>query len=274
MTRLQLPHRVIEYAGRQIVQVPEQHLVAHAADMVARWRAGALDLPQNSVLEKNNNLPSGKGNFWREARRFPATIILIALSILGYGVIAFEPLQALAPMFTFYPLRLAPGGIVLLPLAEGLAAGQWWRLVSPAFLHFGVFHIVFNSLWLWELGRRVEFVYGFTRYLLFFFIAAIASNLGQHFWNDTAGIFGGMSGVVYALVGYIGVRQRLAPHPALMVPPAILAFMVGWLILCLTGVVDVFMAGGIANGAHVGGLVAGALAGLIHWRPRAHQGRN
>src|SRR5690606_25800074 len=125
-----------------------------------------------------------------------------------------------------------------------------WRLLTPAFLHFGFFHLLFNSLWMWDLGRRLELGLGWKHYLLFVLCSAVTANLTQYMWGGSA-LFGGMSGVVYALVGFIWLRQRFDASPVFAVPKSIIAFMLVWLVLCMTGVVDYFIAGSVANAAHV-----------------------
>ena len=83
-------------------------------------------------------------------------------------------------------------------LFDGMG-GQYWRLVTPVFLHFGWLHIAFNCLWLWELGGRVERVMGHVNMLLLFLAIAVVSNVCQFVFGG-AGLFGGMSGVVYGLM--------------------------------------------------------------------------
>ena len=76
--------------------------------------------------------------------------------------------------------------------------------------------------------------------------------------------------MVYALVGYIWIRQWLNPNPMLAVPRGIIIFMLAWLVLCFSGVIDYFLAGGIANGAHLGGLLVGMfIAGAFSLAKRA-----
>ena len=75
--------------------------------------------------------------------------------------------------------------------------------------------------------------------------------------------FGGMSGVIYGLLGYIWIRNLLAPHPLIALPKELIIFMIGWLFVCMTGILDVLLGVGIANAAHATGLLIGMLLGLV-----------
>ncbi len=140
--------------------------------------------------------------------------------------------------------------------------GQYWRLVTPVFLHFGWLHIVFNSLWLWDLGRRVEQVLGHFNMFMLFLVIAVVSNVSQ-FEFGGAGLFGGMSGVVYGLLGFSWVAPLLQPGWQIQPSSPIMLFMVGWLVACMAGMVEVLGFGAIANAAHVGGLLCGAVLGAV-----------
>ncbi|MEC9007701.1 MAG: rhomboid family intramembrane serine protease [Planctomycetota bacterium] len=134
--------------------------------------------------------------------------------------------------------------------------GQVWRLVTPAFLHFSIPHILFNLLYLRFLGGEVESKRGLARYLGLILLVAIVSNVGQYAITGSP-LFGGMSGVVYGVFGYILMRERFAPQQGLSMPPNTTVWLLGWFFLCLFGVI-----GGVANGAHAFGLASGLLAGL------------
>ena len=139
---------------------------------------------------------------------------------------------------------------------------QYWRLVTPILLHFGWLHITFNSLWLWELGSRTERAVGSLNTLGILLVIAVLSNVGQHVFGGP-GLFGGMSGVVYGLLGFAWVAPQLQPRWQIQPARPIMLFMVGWLLLCLFGVVEMLGFGSIANAAHLGGLVSGAVLGLL-----------
>src|SRR5690606_12726577 len=117
------------------------------------------------------------------------------------------------------------------------AEGQWWRLVSPMLLHFGILHLAMNGLWYWELGRRIELRQGPWRLLLLTLLFSLVSNLAQHFVGGPS-LFGGLSGVLYGLLGHVWLYQWLAPNPLFSLPRGVLAMMLIWLLVCLSGVVS------------------------------------
>lgn len=261
-----LPHRITDERDGQQLWVQDPALVEPLSDLVDRWLAGEVRL---EVAEPRAGRSSGGALSAAQVQQWPVTFALLVFSALGAGVgMRIFGTQWL-PLLTFQPLAWTPTGPEFGDWLSAMGRGELWRLLTPAFLHFGALHLVFNGMWLWFFGLRIEGVLGSRHYLLFFLGTAIAANFAQY--STGPSVFGGMSGVVYALIGYIWMRQKYDPHPALAVPPGIIGFMLLWLILCLTGVVDAFMAsGGVANGAHVGGLLAGmAWAILGSYRRRA-----
>ncbi|WP_261834281.1 rhomboid family intramembrane serine protease GlpG [Vibrio ishigakensis] len=131
---------------------------------------------------------------------------------------------------------------------------QVWRYFSHAVLHFSILHITFNLLWWWQLGGDIEQRLGKGRLLKIFLVSALLSGCAQY-WIEGAN-FGGLSGVVYALVGYFWVMTARAPQLGLIIQKPILVFMLIWLVL---GFVQPYMA--IANAAHLAGLFAGLMLG-------------
>lgn len=247
-----LQHRITEEDGQQCLAVVDAAVVPALQEFLDQYLQGQVEL---HPLANANAQPEHSGpTLLTQAAHVPVVVCLIILSGLGALLIESNLAKSWIHYFTFQDFV----GNTYIPLSDSLASGQLWRLLTPVFLHFSIFHVLFNSLWMWDLGRRLEFFLGRRHFLIFFVLAAIASNIVQYLWSGSAN-FGGMSGVVYALVGFIAVRQRLAPHPLVTVPPALIGFMLFWLVLCMTGAVDYFIAGSVANAAHLGGLVAGAV---------------
>ena len=132
-----------------------------------------------------------------------------------------------------------------------LRRGEVWRLFSPILVHFGIAHILFNMLWLRDLGCMFEARLKSWYFLVFVAVVAAASNLAQGVFGRTP-IFGGMSGVNYALIGYVWIRGRFDPGAGLHLDRQSLIFALIWFGLCFTNLL-----GPIANYAHGAGLVIG-----------------
>ena len=104
-------------------------------------------------------------------------------------------------------------------------------------MHFGWLHITFNMLWLWELGRRIELQGGSLHLLSVVFFIGVASNLYQAASTPLA-TFGGMSGVIYGLLGYCAVFSLISPQRALHLPKEIYIFMLVSLLIGYLGTVS------------------------------------
>jgi GlpG protein len=134
--------------------------------------------------------------------------------------------------------------------------GEFWRLLSPVFIHFGVLHLVFNMMWLYQLGSMIEARQSPLQLLLLVVVTGIISNLAQYIVAGPQ--FGGMSGVVYALAGYVWIRGKYDRASGLFLPQQSVTILLVWLAVCFTG-----MLGPVANFAHLGGLVSGMAIGRI-----------
>jgi GlpG protein len=139
------------------------------------------------------------------------------------------------------------------PLPE-VREGQVWRLITPIFLHLGFLHILFNMFWLHDLGSLIENRRGTGYFLAFILLAAIISNIVQYCVSGPN--FGGMSGVVYGLFGYVWMKGKFDPGDGIEMNPSTIIIMLGWFALCFTGIF-----GNVANWAHAGGLAVGTLWG-------------
>lgn len=242
-----VPHRIVENAGRQVLQVADRGHIAPIEALYRQWRAGEVTI--ELARRPRTASASAEVVFWRAA---PVTLVLAVVSIVVFLLTYVLGWRELEYLLHFLPLIPENGRLV-----QGEMGSQYWRLVTPAFLHFSWLHIVFNCLWLWDLGRRMEvFIGHFNMLMLCLFIAA-TSNACQAVYGHF-GLFGGMSGVVYGLLAFSWVAPLLQPAWPLQPPRAVMIMMLVWLVLCMVGVI-----GGIANAAHVSGLLLGGVLGAL-----------
>jgi len=151
--------------------------------------------------------------------------------------------------------RIDQSGTAARGLPE-ISRGEFWRLLTPVFVHFAVLHLLFNMLWLLDLGSMVEARQGTGRLGLLVVVIGVASNLAQYWVGGP--FFSGMSGVVYGLLGYIWMKGKFDPTSGLYLHPHTVAMMLIWFLVCLMGWVP-----NIANMAHAAGLGLGVVWGLL-----------
>ncbi|WP_127717276.1 rhomboid family intramembrane serine protease [Halobacteriovorax sp. HLS] len=132
-----------------------------------------------------------------------------------------------------------------------------WKLVTPVFIHFGIIHILFNMMWMKDLGKVVEAQRGGNFLIFFIFLVGAFSNAAQFF--SIGPNFGGMSGVIYGLLGYLWMNKRFNKNSEYSLAKQDIYIMVGWFFLCLSGALSF----SIANMAHAMGLSLGMLVGIF-----------
>jgi len=185
---------------------------------------------------------------------------------------AFDPKSLLVVPFTTFILIACIGiflaffagyaepifnALSIQQLSQLSSNNQWWRLFGPNFLHFGIAHIAFNLLWWWILGAKLERTFGSFWLIVLFVVSSLFANLTQLF--ATGPNFGGMSGVVYALFGFVWWIGYLRPGWGVSIPNGYIVFLLGWLALGFFNVLPVNM----ANQAHLFGLISGCLLALL-----------
>ncbi len=210
----------------------------HPRYQQAAWQTGEqINLPKSGGTIRNKLIDN--------ARHAPFTAIIFILCTLTYGL----------SLLGLFPAIYQ--GLTMQPLGVLLNTHEWWRLIGPVFLHFSALHFVFNLLWWATLGAQIERTLGVSMLLLVFVVSAIASNIGQLLVSGPN--FGGMSGVVYALLGFIWWVGWLKPSWGMTLPKAIVGFMLVWLVIGYADVLWVNM----ANTAHLVGLISGCLLAAL-----------
>ena len=153
-------------------------------------------------------------------------------------------------------------GWLLLSLDQ-VRSGQAWRLFTPTFLHFSLWHLLFNLLWLQDLGTVLEAKLGTARFAAVAALVALVSNLAQYAAGGAG--FGGMSGVIYGLFGYLWVRGKRDFRFGVAIAPLTSGLLLVFLALGIFGLL-----GPTANAAHFSGLLAG---GALGWLASRRPGR-
>ncbi|HXY24056.1 MAG TPA: rhomboid family intramembrane serine protease [Candidatus Acidoferrum sp.] len=184
---------------------------------------------------------------------FPITIGLIAINALVFAVMVLRGVSALDPT----PQDGIAFGADFGPLTFG---GQWWRLVTSMFVHFGAIHIGLNMWCLWNLGRAAERLMGRASYLLAYFVSGIFSSIASVYWNPMAAS-AGASGAIFGLAGVLVSYVYLKKTPShLQINKNMLGSLGTFIFFNL-----VYGAArpGISNAAHLGGLVMGLVVGAV-----------
>lgn len=209
----------------------------------ASWQAGKV---QAEPVYDDANQPAATANWWARAGWLTRLVALLCVAV--YAVLN------LSPATVFDILRYPP------ELTITSINGQWWRLLTPAILHFSLMHIAFNLLWWWELGGLVERGQSAARLLGITVVIALVSNAAQGM--EYGPKFGGLSGVIYGLLGYLWIYPLLNPAAGFRMRKEILWFMLGWLALGYTGLIDVIL-GPVSNIGHLSGLLVGMVLGAL-----------
>ena len=257
LQRMQVPHRVSEEQGEQVLWVPA-NISEDVRALYERFPTGDPDQQLDIPVAITTKRPG----FVEQLRHAKATAAVLLLSlIVGAVTLLGENLDTMR-WLTFLDFRVVGEYIHFTPLADSLAAGQWWRLVTPMLIHFGILHLAMNGMWYWELGRRIESRQGGINLIGLTLLFALVSNYAQFYFSGPT-LFGGLSGVLYGLLGHCWIFQLLSPNRAYRLPRGVLVMMLVWLLLCLSGLVSMIGFGEIANAAHVGGLLIGCFTGLL-----------
>lgn len=195
-------------------------------------------------------------------RRGGVTITLLLLCMAVAMITRLGEDQAILHWLLISGSEPEGGALFFWKSLDEVAAGQIWRLWSPVFLHFSLWHLLINLLWLQDLGGVLERAIGSGRFAGLIIWVALVSNLAQYAAGSA--FFGGMSGAIYGLLGYLWVRGKRDFDFHVVLSPLTVTFLLVFLALGFFGVL-----GPTANAAHLSGLLAGAASGA--WA--AHRNR-
>jgi GlpG protein len=282
----QIPTHLAPEEGGLAVWVRDEDKLDRAREELAAFNRDPADARYRAAVPAADSLrrqeAAREEDYVRRQRRFQdrmrgltlerrsVTIGLVVLSVAAtlasnFGSSGSPVTQALA-ISTYHFVTINGVGYITQSALAEVRSGQVWRLLTPIFLHFGTMHLLFNMLMLWSLGGAMEARRGWWRYGLFVVVVGVCSNLVQYYLGpqladgrlefDGGPAFGGMSGVLYGVFGYVWMKSRFEPDLGLSMTNETVLILMGWFVLCWLGVL-----GDIANGAHTGGLVLGLLVG-------------
>lgn len=184
----------------------------------------------------------------------PMTRVLIALNVLVFVVMLFG-----GAGFWHSPntVQLTWGA----NFAPATADGQWWRLVSAMFLHFGALHLSMNMLALWDGGKLVERMFGAMRFLVIYLISGVGGNLLSLVIQGNDAVSGGASGAIFGIYGALLVYVWFARRQ--MQAQEFRWLFWGALLFSALTIAMGYIIPGIDNSAHIGGFVTGIVMATL-----------
>nr|WP_290668384.1 rhomboid family intramembrane serine protease [Ardenticatena sp.] len=139
-----------------------------------------------------------------------------------------------------------------------IQAGQYWRLITPIFLHIGIFHLLVNMVALRILGRDIESLFGTGRFLIIYLVSGVGGSIASMLFNSS--ISAGASGAIFGLIGAEAVFLYINRHSLGLISDERLQSLLGIIIINL--LFGIAMPG-IDNAGHIGGLLTGAFVGWL-----------
>jgi len=252
------------------IWVNEEEKIESASQLLSGFRQNPTDSKYRTEAKTAEELRakrSAEDDAWRKRLRDRRELFK---PLAGYG---FGPLTFALMIISIIVFVLSHFGDNIEPIRRlfisefrdssltEIRQGQIWRLVTPIFIHFNIPHIFFNMLWMRDLGSMIEGRQSSWLLGLLVLVIAVGSNLAQ-FYIHHSPAFGGMSGVVYGLLGYIWIRGKLDPASGLFLHPSTVTMMAVWLVLGFSGILRDFI-GEMANYTHLGGLLIGMAWGYF-----------
>jgi len=256
-----ISHRIfpVEEAGLQIVAVAKAEQCETVRDLFGQWQRGEIAPGDDDSAVLAGYVKPGEltGSFVRMFKLAPLTLLLIASCCVLLWLAPLAQPTALTLDMLYPDFSFGTRQIVLSRVLENFSLQDLLGMITPVLLHGSLVHLAFNMMWLWELGRLVEIRQSTLILAVTILILALISNTVQYLWGG-GNNFGGMSGVVYGLFGYIWMWQLFDPRRGIGLPGSLIFFML--LSLVIMTVLGLEM---IANAAHLGGFFAGVLLGAI-----------
>jgi rhomboid protease GluP len=185
------------------------------------------------------------------------TPALVAINVLVFAAMAFDGAGILKPEGEVHVRWGSNFGLMT-------ASGEWWRLFTSMFLHFGILHVALNMAALWDFGRLAERLFGNWTFLALYLLAGVSGAAASLLWHpavNSAGASGAVFGVFGMVAGYLVHKELGVPASVIKRHWGVTLPFIGYNLFIGATVP------GIDNAAHVGGLAAGFVAGYALARP-------
>jgi rhomboid protease GluP len=222
-------------------------------------QSGQPEQPRPGIRER---LAEFRGDLARLTPRVWATPALIAVNAAVFVLMAVKGVNVLEPSI----VHLIAWGANYGPRTTG---GEWWRLASSFFLHGGIVHLAFNMVVLWDIGRFVERLVGNASFVLIYLVCGLFGAVASIAWNPSVvsvGASGAVFGLYGVLLGFLARSRHAIPREVLR------RLLTSAIIFIAYNIFYGFMKTGIDNAAHLGGLAAGFLFGLVVAHPLTREG--
>ncbi|MEO8018271.1 MAG: rhomboid family intramembrane serine protease [Pseudomonadota bacterium] len=237
------------------------------------WTTSREDAESLWALLPQEKTPEFLADQEHHDRFAKAMSVLGARSYVTPAIIAINVAVFIAMLFAGADL-MNPNAAIHIKFGSNFGpltwTGQEWRLLTSAFLHFGLIHIALNMYALYQGGALVERLYGSTRFGVIYLLAAISGSVASGWWDplrNSAGASGAIFGVYGALLAFLAIRREDIP------PSMLKSISSSALLFCLYSLVIGWAHPLIDNACHVGGLLAGFAAGMILARPFSPEAR-
>ncbi|MGB0733131.1 MAG: rhomboid family intramembrane serine protease [Pontibacterium sp.] len=250
-------HRVLETERGQEIWLQNETDMARVQNAFSQWAKGELVIEESNTT-KGVSINGFAGGISGKVLSLSLIILSILLTLYtdaGQSIDRFG-------QFTIADIVAQNDALYSNGLIPSLEAGELWRLITPIFLHLSLTHLAFNAMWVWVVGSRIETQLGWGTLAMLTLFASVLSNVAQYY--DSGPLFGGLSGVVYALFGFAFLWQKWHPYVHLGVSKALMGFVLFWLVLGYTELPQTLGLGSMANTAHLVGLICGVVFAFIY----------
>ena len=257
---------ITEEGGCQVIWVKQKDKIDSIFLYYGGWQFGLLEFT-DFKLKKDSFVSLLSKLFYRAFHtKHPMTWFFVFICLVIACLTGLGNALTSVSYLTYVPIdvviKFANNYIRFYPLSTVFEEKEYWRLITPIFLHFGWMHLAFNIMWLVDIGRRIEIRCGAFHLAGLIISTGLLSNYAQYYYGGKTEIFGGFSGVVYGLLGYCMARTVVDKRMQFGILPAVYIVMCVFLLLGYTDLLT-HLFGHVANAAHMSGLVSGLVFGGI-----------